>query len=67
MKKRRAAVERIEPKDLLQAIQTTGSATEAARLLRVADRSVRRALVRLETAGRVRREGNGKNTRWEGV
>jgi hypothetical protein len=68
MTKRKPAVTRIDDNEAINALRRAdGRATVVAAILQVNERSARKCLVRLEVAGKVRRTGAGRVTRWEVV
>ena len=68
MTKRKPAVTRIDDNEALSALsRADGRATVVAAILNVNERSARKCLVRLEVAGKVKRTGAGRVTRWEVV
>ena len=68
MTKRKPAVTRIDDNEALLALcHSGGRAAVVAAILQVNERSARKCLVRLEVAGKVKRTGAGRVTRWEAV
>lgn len=68
MTKRKPAVTRIDDNEAINALRRAdGRATVVAAILQVNERSARKCLVRLEVAGKVKRTGAGRVTRWEVV
>lgn len=66
MTKRKPAVTRIDDNEAISALRRAdGRATVVAAILQINERSARKCLVRLEVAGKVRRTGAGRVTRWE--